>query len=272
MKIIETTDLSHKQGSRYLVHDINWSVNEKENWIVFGANGCGKTTLLSIVAGYRSYSNGKVKIFNQPLNSNTALTLRRNIGFVSSSYLDRCFRQESGLDIILSAKFGGFGRRTEIEDEDVRKARQLLKAFGIAEKGDYPYFMLSQGQRQRVLLARALMVPPKLLLLDEPLTGLDIVARDFFLNTLQEIVETTNVTVVYVTHHVEEILPFYSKALLLRNGTVYAQGDLHEMFSAKTLSGFFDHPTKVHWQGEELHVAIGEELRMSKTIWQSGLA
>lgn len=269
MKVIETIGLSHKQGSKFLVQDINWSVNEKEHWIVFGANGCGKTTLLSIVAGYRSYSNGQVKLFDQPLNAKTVLNLRKDVGFVSSSYLDHCFYKESGLDIILSAKFGGFGRRTNIEDSDVRKARQLLKAFGIADKGDYPYFMLSQGQRQRVLLSRALMVPPKLLLLDEPLTGLDIVARDFFLNTLQEIVETTDVTVVYVTHHVEEILPFYSKALLLKNGSAYAQGDLHEMFSAPTLSGFFGHPTKANWQGDELHVAIGEELRMPSSVWQS---
>lgn len=271
MKIIETKDLSHKQGSKFLIQDINWSVNKKEHWIIFGANGCGKTTLLSIISGYRAFSNGEVKVFGYSLNANTALEIRKHIGFVSSSYLDHCFRQESGLDIILSAKFGGFGRRTAIEDADVRKARNLLKAFGIAEKGDYPYFMLSQGQRQRVLLARALMVPPKLLLLDEPLTGLDIVARDFFLNTLQEIVETTDVTVVYVTHHVEEILPFYSKALLLKNGLAYAQGNLHEMFSSTTLSGFFGHPTKANWQGNELHVAIGEELRMQKSIWQSGV-
>lgn len=267
MKLIEAKDLSHKQGSKFLLQGINWDVNEKEHWIVFGANGCGKTTLLSTVAGYRSYNKGEVKLFGERLSKENAALLRRSVGFVSASYMDRCFRHESGLDIVLSAKFGGFGRRFEITDTDVCKAMQLLKAFKIAGKANYPYDMLSQGQRQRVLLARSLMMPPKLLLLDEPLNGLDVVSRNFYLNTLQEIAATENVSVVYVTHHVEEVLPFYTKALLLKDGKVYAQGDIREMFSDKNMTDFFGYPTKAEWQGGQLHLAIGEELRMPKEIW-----
>ncbi len=271
MHVIETNGLSHKQGSKYLLQDINWTVREREHWIVFGANGCGKTTLLSTVAGYKSHNKGSVKLFGETLDGKSAAELRKRVGFVSASFLDRCFRRESGLDIVLAAKFGGLGRQREIRDADVRKARDLLKALGVAARADYPYDMLSQGQRQRVLLARALMVPPRLLLLDEPLNGLDLIAREFFLNTLQEIAETTDVTVVSVTHHAEEILPFYQKALLLQNGKVYAQGDIAEVFSAGTLSDFFGHPTYVEHKDGTFQIHIGEELRMKRDVWMQDM-
>ena len=268
MDVIETIGLSHKQGSRYLLQDINWKVKSKEHWVVFGSNGCGKTTLLSAVCGYRGFNKGSVKLFGQELNYNNAVELRKNVGFVSASYFDRCFKNESGFDIVLSAKFGGFGRKHDVSDEDVTKARRLLQAFGIAAKGDYPYYMLSQGQKQRVLLARALMVAPKLLILDEPLNGLDVYARDFFINTLREIENTTEVTIVYVTHHAEEILPFFKKAILLQKGQVYAQGDINEVFSHESLSRYFGHRTNSGWAGERFYISIGEELRMDSRIWR----
>lgn len=267
MNLVEAKDLTYKQGSQFLLQNINWEIKEKEHWIVFGANGCGKTTLLSTIAGYRHYNKGEVKLFGERLSLENAVLLRQAIGFVSASYMDRCFRHESGLDIVLSAKFGGFGRRLAIHDSDVKLAMQLLTAFGVADKAGYPYDMLSQGQRQRVLLARALMVPPKLLLLDEPLNGLDVVARNFFLNTLQEIAHTENVSIVYVTHHAEEILPFYTKGLLLKKGMIYAQGDIQEIFSDETMSGFFGYPTKAKWQNKQLHLTIDKELRMARSIW-----
>lgn len=267
MAIINTVHLSHKQGSKYLLQDINWSVQDGEHWVISGTNGCGKTTLLSTICGYRAFSAGSIELLGQPLNLDNAVTLRKELGFVSASYFDRCFKNESSFDIVLSAKFGGFGRRGNISDKDVRRVRQLLESFGIASKGDYPYTMLSQGQKQRVLLARALMAPPKLLILDEPLNGLDIYARDFFLNTLTEIADATDVTIIYVTHHTEEILPFFKKAMLLKNGKVFAQGDLETVFAEDTLSAYFDHQTNARWEGDHFYINIGEDLRMDKSIW-----
>ena len=266
--VIEAIDLSHKQGSKYLLQDINWTVSKKEHWIIYGLNGCGKTTLLSTVCGYRSHNKGECYLFGQKITKENAIALRSHVGFVSSSYMDQCFKNESGLDIILSAKFGGFGRQYNIADEDITRARKLLKAFGIASKGDYPYCMLSQGQKQRILLARALMVPPELLILDEPLNGLDVYARDYFLNTMQEIEASTDATIIYVTHHVEEVLPFFSKAMLLQNGKIFAQGALHDVFSNEILSSYFGHDTKVEWQGNRFYIAIGEKLRMEQSIWK----
>ena len=267
MTIIEAKELSHKQGSQYLLRDINWTVQPKEHWVVFGANGCGKTTLLSTIAGYRAHSHGELYLFGQPLTNETASRLRRQVGFVSSSYFNRCFRHESGLDIVLSAKFGGFGRYYGLTDHDVHKAKNLLNALGVSAKASYPYDLLSQGQQQRILLARALMAPPKLLLLDEPLTGLDIYARDFFLNTLREIEATTDVTIIYVTHHPEEILPFYQKALLLKKGTIFAQGAIEDMFQAATLSAFFGQPVHSRQLSDQWQISIGQNLRMPREFW-----
>ena len=268
MNVIETIELSNKQGSKYLLQDINWNVKEKEHWVVFGSNGCGKTTLLSTVCGYRGFNKGVVKLFGEELNYDNAVQLRKDVGFISASYFDNCFKNESGFDIVLGAKFGGFGRRSDITDGDVVRVRQLLKAFGVAAKGDYPYYMLSQGQKQRILLARALMVPPKLIILDEPLNGLDIYARNFFINTLQEIEQMTNVTIVYVTHHAEEILSFFTKAMILQNGKVYAQGNINEVFSENTLSEYFGHKTKSGWEGNHFYIRISEELRMNSSVWR----
>lgn len=267
MAIIKAEGLAHKQGSKFLLRDIDWTVEKGENWIVFGANGCGKTTLLSTVIGYRGYSRGRIELFDQELTLENSEELRRRVGFVSTSYFDRLFFDESPLDIVVSARFGGLGRREQMTDAHVKRARDLLRAVGVASKGDYPYSMLSQGQRQRVLLARGLMVEPELLVLDEPLTGLDIMARDYFLNTLREIVDTTDVTVIYVTHHAEEILPFYTKALLMKDGKVYRQGDLEDVFAADVLKDYFGHPAQAAWHGDQFHITIGEELRMPRAAW-----
>lgn len=269
MNIIETKGLAHKQGSRYLLKNIDWTVKEKEKWIVFGINGCGKTTLLSTVCGYRGHNKGEVFLFGNLLTNKNAVELRSQTGFVSASYMDRCFHNESTFDVVLSAKFGGFGRREMVTDADVIRARNLLKSLGVAERGDYPYDMLSQGQRQRVLLARSLMVPPKLLVFDEPLIGLDIMARDFFLNTLREIESTTDTTIIYVTHHAEEILPFYTKALLLKNGEIFSKGNIEDVFSENVLTEYFGQKTKAKWYGDHMYIEIGNELRMNRAIWET---
>lgn len=268
MNIIDVQDLSLKHGSKFLLQDINWQVKEKEHWVIFGQNGCGKTTLLSTVCGYRGFKKGQIKILGEDLSYKNAVSLRSQIGFVSASYLDSCFHNESSLDIVLSAKFGGFGRRYNVNDMDVYRARKLLKSFDIAAKGDYPYYMLSQGQKQRVLLARALMVPPKLLVLDEPLNGLDVYARDYFLNTLSEIANEENVTIIYVTHHAEEILPIFNKAMLLQKGRIFAQGDISEIFNEQCLSQYFAHQTNAGCIDGHYYISIGEELKMDKGVWK----
>lgn len=267
MYLIETESLSCKQGTKYLVRDINWNVAEKENWIVFGMNGCGKTTLLSIVAGYRKFTHGTVKVFGENLTNENAVRLRQRISFLSGSYFDNIFSHEGALTIVLGGLFGNLSERYEINDYDVKKAKQLLTALGLKSRASYPYDMLSKGQRQKVLIARALIAKPELLILDEPCTGLDIFAREYFLNTIYDITKELNTSLIYVTHHSDEILPIFNKAMLMKNAKIHSQGDLHDIFNNDNLSDFFDYDTKVEWIQNKMQFKIAEGLKMNKNIW-----
>ena len=266
-KKVEIKDLCYKEGTKYLLKNINWEVKTGEQWVVFGMNGCGKTTLLSVLSGYRKYTKGTIKLFSQELNRSNAVFLRQRIGFVSSSYFDNIFMYENAINIVLSGLFGSLSERDNVKDNDVKKAVQLLRALGLREKAAYPYDMLSKGQRQKVLIARALMMQPELLVLDEPCTGLDILAREYFLNTVQQIIEETNVNVIYVTHHVDEILPVFNKAMLMKNGSVHSQGDMKQVFCNETLSKFFDYKTEVIWEKDKLRFNISDDLKIAKSIW-----
>lgn len=267
MCVLETKGLALEQGTKFLIKDIDWQVREKENWIIFGLNGCGKTTLLSIIAGYRNYNHGKVYLFNEKLSPVNAISKRSRVGFASSSFFNNCLRYENVLSIVTGSIFGELSERFEIQDKDFTKAIKLLSAFGLREKARYPYDLLSRGQQQKVLLTRALMVQPKLLILDEPCEGLDIYSRDFFLNTLNEIAHESCVTVIYVTHHADEILPIFNKALLMKEGKIHSQGDVKSIFSSTNLTDFFDQPTEVRWIDDRIQFQIKDDLKMDKAIW-----
>lgn len=259
MAFIEAENLTLRKGSKYILKDINWKIEEKENWVLFGLNGCGKTTLLSILAGYQSTREGKNYLFGEEVNKENFMDLRRRVGFVSSSFFDRYLEREIIQDIVWAGKFGTLGLVDEISDEDVRRGKELLTRLGLKSKMRYPYDCLSKGQQQRVLIARALMAEPEILLLDEPCSGLDIIAREKFLHDIQDLAEEKGITIVYVTHHTEEILPFFDKAALMKDGELFAQGDLKDIFSAEVLTDFFETDTTVLWS--EKHFFINIDLK-----------
>ena len=244
--VIEIKNLELKSGDTYLLKDINWNVKKGEHWIIFGMNGSGKTTLLSILAGFRYKSSGTVKFFGQEFDENNILKIRQQIGWVSSSFFDQIYKNESVLDIVLSGKFGTVGLDYGLVDEDYKLATKLLQNFGISDKAPVPFKFLSKGERQNVLIARAFMGQPSILLLDEPCSGLDIVAREKFLQTVTDLAETNKTTILYVTHYTEEILTtVFRKALLLRDGLCYAQGDTEALFCSAMMSDFLRYDVSV---------------------------
>lgn len=262
MAIMKAEDLSLKNGSKYIVKNLDWEVNPGENWVLFGLNGCGKTTLLSMLAGYKSGNFGKTYLFDQLVDEDNFIDLRKNIGFVSGSFFDRYLQREIVLDIVLAGKYGTLGfQDEEATDADIRQAKTILREFGLEKRSRYPYDTLSKGQQQRVLIARALMGEPKVLILDEPCSGLDIFARENFLHMIQELAEQKGITVVYVTHHTEEILPFFNKAALMRDGKLHSKGDLQEVFTEENLTDFFGTKATVLWTEQHFFINIdfGEE-------------
>lgn len=232
--ILETAGLCCRMGKRYLLKDITWQVRAGEHWVVYGMNGSGKTTLLSIAAGFKHYTAGSLRVFGENYQDGNVLALRKKIGFVSSSFFDGLYSRESILDIVLSAKTGGLSVDSGITLADAIFAQKLLKSLNLGDKLTRQFDMLSKGERQNVLIARALFNRPQLLILDEPCNGLDVYNREYLFNTLESL--SPQVTLIYVTHYTDEISPLFGKTLLLKNGAVFAQCETQTLFTDETIS------------------------------------
>lgn len=248
--IIQTRQLCLQAGQRYLLRDIDWTVKRGEHWLVFGMNGCGKTTLLSTVAGFKSPTSGKLEVFGQQYSNENVLKLRSKIGWVSGSFFEKCYSHESALNIVLSGLFGTLGIDFSITDTQIRQAKALLRELRMGDKMDMPFDFMSKGEQQNVLIARALIANPEILVLDEPGTGLDVYAREHMMRTVRELAEQRQVTVIYVTHYPEEIQPFLRKTLLLQDGRVFAQGDTADLVTSETISNLLHEKVTIHHEAE----------------------
>lgn len=238
--IIKTNELCYKSGRRFLINHINWEVKEGEHWLVFGMNGSGKTTLLSMIAGYKSPTSGTLEVLGKQYDKENIFELRKEIGWVSSSFFDKYYANETALRIVLSGLFGTFNIDYDVTDADVRRAKALLRELRMEGKMNRPFNSMSKGERQNVLIARALITQPKVLVLDEPGTGLDIRAREHMMNTVKALAESKKVTIIYVTHYPEEVQPFMNKTMLLKNGRAFAKGDTESVLTSENLSILLD--------------------------------
>lgn len=247
--VLTLKKLSCKAGYKYLIRDITWEVKKGEHWIVFGMNGSGKTTLLSIIAGYKHFTSGTVNVLGESFRNDNIIPLRKKIGWVSTSFFDKYYTRESALHIVLSGKCGALGLDESITLEDVLLAKKLLRELGLKNMENRPFDLLSKGERQNILIARALIAKPELLILDEPCTGLDVYNRSYLFHTLELLGMSKELTMIYVTHHVEEILPMFQETLLLKNGCIYSKGATCDAFTDSTMSDFLGYPVRVENDG-----------------------
>jgi len=236
-----------QQRERYLLRDVDWTVQPGEHWALLGANGAGKSTLVSIAAAVTHPSEGSASVLGAQLGRVDLRRLRERIGLVEARTARAVSGRLSASEAVLTGATATIAlRRRLIDDADRARAAELLERFGIAERADRAYESCSQGERQRVLLARALMRRPELLLLDEPTSGLDLPGREALLTAVASIAaaepETATVT---VTHHVEELPPSTTHALLLRDGEVVAIGPADEVIESAALSDCFGTPVRV---------------------------
>ncbi len=255
--VIEVHNLSCRAGYKYLLKDIDWQVKRGERWVVFGMNGSGKTTLLSIIAGFKHHSSGEISLFGEALSNENILAMRKKIGWVSASFFDKYYSKEAVSDIVLSGKYGTLGIGYDITCADRKKASRLLDELGLSERKNYTFDMLSKGERQNVLIARALFNTPEILILDEPCTGLDIYNREYLFQTLEVLQKEKNMTIIYVTHYAEEIKPYFDQCLLLKNGHIFAKGKTTELFTAEKISLFLNHRVNVATAPTgEMHIIV----------------
>ncbi|KJS86211.1 MAG: molybdenum ABC transporter ATP-binding protein [Peptococcaceae bacterium BICA1-8] len=246
--IIEMQNVCWRREKTYILQDINWEVKPRENWVIMGLNGSGKTTLLNIVNGYIYPSSGEVTILGKRFGKYSLQELRKKIGWVSSSLQENLYVNETVLEIVLSGKFATIGLVDTPEQEDIDKAQELLEYLGCPEFINRPYRSLSQGEKQKVIIARALINSPQVLILDEPCTGLDIIAKEQLLATIEKLSEGENApTLIYVTHRAEEILPIFGNILMLRKGRVFSAGKTQKVLTSATLTNFFEAPVEVQW-------------------------
>ncbi len=245
--VIRMDAVAVRRGPATLVTAIDWAVELDERWVVIGPNGAGKTTLLRLAAAELHPSAGTVHVLGERLGRVNVVELRTRIGLCSASLGQRVPAEEIVRDVVISAGYGVLGRwREHYADVDVDRADQLLDALGVRALVDRAFGTLSEGERKRTLIARALMTDPELLLLDEPAAGLDLGGREYLLGRLTALAADPHAPAsVLVTHHVEEIPVGYSHALLLREGAVVAAGLLEDVLIDENLSATFGLPLVV---------------------------
>src|SRR4051794_10361849 len=242
--VIEFADVTVRRGTATLLDKISWRVGEGERWVVLGPNGAGKTTLLQVAAAQMHPTDGVAGILDEVLGTVDVFELRPRIGLTSASLAERIPRGETVHDVVVSASYGVVGRWREAYDGlDHGRALILLQELGVDHLAERTFGTLSEGERKRVQIARALMTDPELLLLDEPAAGLDLGGREDLVSTLAVLaMDADSPATVLVSHHVEEIPPGFSHALLLREGKVVAAGLLDHVLTEENLSVTFGMP------------------------------
>jgi iron complex transport system ATP-binding protein len=245
--VIRMDNVSVRRGDTVLVHDIDWSVELDERWVVLGPNGAGKTTLLKLAAAELHPTSGRVHVLGEQLGRVNVFELRTRIGLTSAALGIRVPEQESVRDVVISAGYGVLGRWRERYDSlDADRADSLLAALGIVGLAQRTFGTLSEGERKRTLIARALMTDPELLLFDEPAAGLDLGGREDLVGRLSVLAADPDAPAsVLVTHHVEEIPVGYTHGLLLREGGIVASGLLDDVLTDENLTATFGIPLGV---------------------------
>ncbi len=238
--ILDVSGLRIVRDRTVILDAVNWRVLRGEHWVILGANGSGKTSLLSALAGYLMPTAGEMILLGETYGQSDWRELRKKIGLVSSSVRQMMADAEPALETVASGKYAMIDFWGRVTPHERAQALRLLRQVECGYLSGRPWRVLSQGERQRVLIGRALMAKPRILILDEPCAGLDPAAREHFLQFLQRLgARKHSPTLVLVTHHVEEIMPVFSHVLVLKQGAVLAAGAKSDVLNSKILSTAF---------------------------------
>jgi len=265
--ILSVEALSVVRGSTQILNKVNWTVGCNQHWVILGPNGSGKTSLLRALTGYLTPTSGNIAVLGRIYGETDWRELRERIGLVSSSLQISIPLAEPVIETVISGKFAQLDLWAKISRTDRTNARRLLRLVGLPGLAEREWGCLSQGERQRVLIARALMAKPELLILDEPCAGLDPVAREHFLGFIDRLASKRGCpALVLVTHHVEEITPAFTHALLLRAGRVVSAGPRQTSLTSQTLSKTFAVAVRLLQRGGHLRLALPRALHSSRTL------
>ena len=245
------------RNDKKILDDLSWHVQKGQHWAILGLNGSGKTTLLKVINGYIWPNEGSVQVLGETYGKTYIPKMRTRIGWVSNAMIDNFNWQDNAIEIVLSGKFGALRLFDEVTDEEIDHAVSIMKHFHCDHLANKSFEHLSQGERQRVQIARAIMADPEILILDEPCGGLDLIERENLLQTIEQIAQAENgPTLIYVTHHVEEILPCFSHVLLMKDGKNIEANARETVLTDELLSDFFGREISLQIERERAWVAI----------------
>lgn len=249
--ILQLSDISVRRGGRVILGPLNWQVLEGQRWVILGPNGAGKTTLLQICSSLIHPTTGEIHILGEKLGRVDVFELRTRIGLTSSALVEQLSPDELVMDVVLTAAYAMLGRWQEKYDLwDESRAMALLTALGVRELGERLFGSLSEGEKKRVQIARALMADPELLLLDEPASSLDLGGREDLLRRIESLSKDPLApATVIVTHHIEEIPVGTTHALLLRDGVAVAQGEVASVITDQNLTQAYGLAITVQTEG-----------------------
>lgn len=256
--VLEVTGLSIRRDGTMILRDVNWRIERGEHWVILGGNGSGKTSLLAALTGYLMPTAGEVGVFGERYGESDWRELRKRIGVVSSSLRQMMADSEPALESVASGKFAMLDYWGKVGRADRVRALGILRQIECEYLAERPWAYLSQGERQRVLIGRALMAEPPLLILDEPCAGLDPVAREHFVQFIERLARRRNApTLVLVTHHVEEIMPAFSHVLILQNGRVLIAGAKAKVLTSAALSRAFNASVRLKRKAGRYSLSVG---------------
>lgn len=234
--VINIAGVTFIRDDRAILDAIDWRVARGENWAIVGTTGSGKTTLLHLATGYIWPSKGSISVLGNLFGEVELAQVRRRIGWVSSALAEMIRRSQSALEIVLTGSYASTGLFVNPPREEVEKAQKLLGHFGCQNVAATKYGVLSRGEQQKVLLAQALMVDPELLILDEACAGLDIPTREALLEDIDNLARVEGRTLIFVTHHIEEITASFTHVLVLKDGRVTVAGKKEQVLTGDVLS------------------------------------
>ncbi len=245
-EILNVSELRVVRGRTEILKGVSWRVQKGEHWVILGPNGCGKTSLLKSLTGYLSPSSGEIALLGRRYGRDDWRELRLEVGIVTSALQASIPPAEPALETVVSGRYAQLDLWAKPTRSERAEASRWLRFVGGAALAKREWTHLSQGERQRILIARSLMARPRLLILDEPCAGLDPVAREEFLWFIESLARRrSGPSLVLVTHHAEEIMPAFTHALVLEAGRVYASGPKARVVSTRTLSGAFGASVRV---------------------------
>ncbi|WP_461215107.1 ABC transporter ATP-binding protein [Lacticaseibacillus sp. GG6-2] len=250
--ILAFRDVTLERSTKTILKHIDWTIEPNQNWAILGLNGAGKTTMLKMIHGDLWPSSGQLEVLGGVFGHTSIPELTRKIGWVSTALQDWLHPGDRVENIVLSGKFASIGLYERYTRAELNEAKRILSDMGGAKLIGKTYGVLSQGERQLVMIARAMMAHPQLLILDEPCNGLDLFAREALLQRVAKIAEMPDSpALLFVSHYTEELMPCFQHVMLLKDGEIFAQGNRQELLQADKLSEFYAKPIQTAMIGTD---------------------